>query len=158
MRRNLIGGGGGGLWHAFRSTIPGEVGERMPAEPQPVTLAELIDRAADVVDPMEQEDGVAQLVARYEDRGEPVTAFDDLEAELYEGKGAIDPQDEDPAVVMAVAVAVYLAHRRDEVDDAPEEILRLAARAALRGDLLGTPRGDGEPPEPVAGWLAARGI
>jgi hypothetical protein len=121
---------------------------RMPADPQPLTLAEVIDRAADVVDPMEQEEGVAQLVARYEDRDEPVTAFDDLEGELAEGKGAIDPQDEDPAVVMAVAVAVYLAHRRDEARDAPEEILRLAARAEF----------DGEPPEPVASWLAARGI
>ena len=120
----------------------------MPAEPQPITLAELVDRAADVVDPMEREDGVAQLAARYEDRDEPVTGFDDLEQELAEGKGAIDPQDEDPAVVMAVAVAVYLAHRRDEVGDSPEEILRLAARAEF----------DGHPPEPVAGWLAGRGV
>jgi hypothetical protein len=120
----------------------------VPTEPQPVTLAQVLDRAADVVDPMGREEGVAQLLARYENRDEPVTAFDDLETELAEGKGAIDPQDEDPAVVMAVAVAVYLAHRRDELDDSPEEILRMAARAEF----------DAKPPEPVAGWLADRGV
>ena len=120
----------------------------MPTEPQPPTLAKVVDRAADVVDPVGREDGVAQLVARYEDRDEPITAFEDLATELAEGKGAIDPQDEDPAVVMAVAVAVYLAYRRDEVEDNPEEILRLAARAEF----------DGRPPEPVATWLADRGV
>jgi hypothetical protein len=115
---------------------------------RPLTLAQVVHRAAEVCDPDGAEEGVAQLLARYEDRDEPVTAFGDVEAELMEGKGAIDPQDEDPAVSMTVAVAVYLAHRRTELGDDPEELLRLAARSEF----------DGTPPEPVADWLAARGV
>jgi hypothetical protein len=49
---------------------------------------------------------------------------------------------------MVVAVATYLAHRRDEMDDRREEILRLAARAEFSG----------EPPEPVRDWLADEGV
>jgi hypothetical protein len=45
-------------------------------------------------------------------------------------------------------VIIYLAHRRDEFDDDPEDILRLAARAEWRGN----------PPEAVVDWLADRGV
>ena len=55
---------------------------------------------------------------------------------------------EDPAIAMASAVVLYLAHRRDEIDDDPENILRLSARAEWKGD----------PPEQVVEWLAGRGI
>ncbi len=71
-----------------------------------------------------------------------------MEAEVLEAKGAIDPEDGDPAVTMAAAMTVYLAHRRTELDDDREEILRLAARAEFGGG----------PPPPVAGWLAAEGV
>jgi hypothetical protein len=49
---------------------------------------------------------------------------------------------------MAQAVVLYLAHRLDEVDDDPAQILRLAARAEF----------DGHPPAPVAAWLEEQGI
>jgi hypothetical protein len=98
----------------------------MPTEPSPPTLAEVVHRAAEACDP----EGVEE------------------ESEIVEQKGAVDPQDEDPAVTMAAAVAVYLAYRRDEVGDDPDRLLRLAARAEF----------EGEPPGPVADWLAARGI
>ena len=120
----------------------------MPTEPQPPTLAEIVHRAVEVCDPSGNEEGTAQLLARYEDRDEPITAVADVEQELAEGKGTVDPQDEDPAVTMAAAVVAYLAHRRDEVSDDREEILRLAARAEF----------DGNPPPPVADWLAAQGV
>ena len=55
---------------------------------------------------------------------------------------------EDPAIAMASAVVLYLAHRRDELDDDPENILRLSARAEWKGD----------PPEVVQVWLADRGV
>ena len=42
----------------------------------------------------------------------------------------------------------YLAHRRDELGDDPDKILRLAARAEWKGD----------PPVSVRDWLADRGI
>jgi hypothetical protein len=120
----------------------------MPTEPQPPTLFEVVHRAAEVCDPTGAEDGVAQLLSRFEDRDEPVTGLADVEEEIAEQKGAVDPQDEDPAVVMAAAVAVYLAHRRTELGRDREELLRLAARAEF----------DGEPPPPVADWLASQGV
>jgi hypothetical protein len=49
---------------------------------------------------------------------------------------------------MAQAVTLYLAHRLDEVDDDPDEILKLAARSEF----------DGDPPEPVRQWLERNGI
>jgi hypothetical protein len=45
-------------------------------------------------------------------------------------------------------VVAYLAHRRDHLDAAPVELLRLAARAEFHG----------EPPAYVAQWLAAQGV
>jgi hypothetical protein len=120
----------------------------MPTEPQPPTLAQIVHRAAEVCDPAGSEEGVSQLLARFEDRDEPVTAVADVETEIAEHKGAVDPQDEDPAVTMAAAVAVYLAYRRDELSEEREEVLRLAARAEF----------DGHPPPPVADWLAAQGV
>ena len=55
--------------------------------------------------------------------------------------------DEDPSVVMAQAVVLYLAHRLDEVEDDADEILALAARSEFEGD----------PPEAVEAWLASTG-
>jgi hypothetical protein len=56
--------------------------------------------------------------------------------------------DEDPPVVIAQAVTLYLAHRLDEVEDDAGEILRLSARSEF----------DGKPPEPVEDWLESRGV
>jgi hypothetical protein len=119
--------------------------ERYPSTP---TLAEVVRRAADACDPNGAEEGPWELVERLEDRDEPVTAFEDVTEELAEARGAVDPQDEDPAVVMTVAVASYLAFRRDEMDSTDDELLRLAARAEF----------DGNPPPPVSDWLRERGV
>jgi hypothetical protein len=91
---------------------------------------------------------VAQLLERFQDSDAPVTSEPDVEETIAEAKGAIDPQDEDPAVVMTAAVATYLAHRRTEMDDEREEVLRLAARAEF----------DGDPPPDVRDWLQAEGV
>ena len=120
----------------------------MHADPLPPTLFEVVHRAAEVADPTGAEEGVAEFLARFEDRDEPVTALADVEEEIAEQKGAVDPQDEDPAVVMAAAVAVYLAFRRTELGDDREQLLRLAARAEF----------DGHPPAQVADWLVAQGV
>jgi hypothetical protein len=120
----------------------------VPTEPAEPTLAEVVHRAVEVVDPAGVEEGPAQLLERFEDHDEPVTGIADVDEVLAEGRGAIDPQDEDPAVVMAVAVAVYLAFRRTELNGDPDELLRLAARAEF----------DAKPPDHVAEWLAARGV
>ncbi len=68
--------------------------------------------------------------------------------EFFEAAGMLMGQDPDPALTMAAAVATYLAFRRDEVDDDPQDILRLAARAEFEDDLS---------PE-VGDWLALRGV
>jgi hypothetical protein len=115
---------------------------------EPPTLAEVVHRAVEVIDPDGAEEGPADLLRRFEDRDEPITAAADIEEEIAEVKGAIDPQDEDPAVVMTAAVATYLAFRRTELDRDPQELLRLAARSEFAGN----------PPPAVAEWLAGQGV
>jgi hypothetical protein len=108
------------------------------------TLFALVHRAAEVCDPDGTEEGAAELLRRFEDRDEPIGDPAEAEQTIAEAKGAIDPQDEDPVAMMTAAVATYLAYRRDEVDDDRSDLLVLAARAEF----------DGNPPEPVASWLA----
>lgn len=120
-----------------------------PAEAQgpPPTLFEVVHRAVEVVDPSGQY-GVGDLLGPVEDSDEPVTAHADIETDLAELKGRVDPQDEDPAVMMAIAVATYLAFRRDEIDQDPGDLLRMAARAEF----------DGSPPDHVRAWLDEQGV
>jgi hypothetical protein len=115
----------------------------------PVTLSEIVHRAVEVCDP-DGGEGLDDLLARFEDDDEPLdpTSAQIAEQRIAEAAGALDPQAEDPAVTMAAAVATYLAYRRDEVNDAPREILVLAARAEFHG----------KPPDNVRAWLAERGI
>jgi hypothetical protein len=120
----------------------------VPTEPQPPTLADAARRAAEVTDRSGMEDGVAELMRRLEDRDEPIAGIADLEAELAEVAGAVDPQDEDPAVVMASAVILHLAHRRDEFGIDDRQLLEQAALDEF----------DGEPPENVREWLSERGV
>jgi sirohydrochlorin ferrochelatase len=121
----------------------------MPTEPEPVTLAQVVHRAAEVVDPEGADPDVVDLLVRFEDADEPVSSVEDVEQRLAEGAGAIDPQEESGPVQVARAVATYLAFRRDEVTDKDtDEIVRLAVRAEY----------DGHPPEPVTEWLALNGV
>ncbi len=121
----------------------------MPTDPAPVTLSEVVQRAVTVVDP-DGSLGLDDLLERFEDDDEPLaaTSAEIAEQRIAEALGALDPQEEDPAVQLAGAVATYLAFRRDEVGEEPHDLLRLAARAEY----------DGHPPEPVRGLLADRGV
>jgi hypothetical protein len=96
----------------------------MPTEPQPITVFEVVRRAVEVCDDGTSP-GLDDLLLRFEDD-------DELEVPL----------------TMARAVVTYLAYRRDELDEGPVELLRLAARAEF----------DGHPPEHVAQWLAMQGV
>jgi hypothetical protein len=113
----------------------------------PPTLFQVVHRGVEVADPSGQF-GVAELLPPVEDADEPVSGHRDIEQELAELKGRIDPQDEDPALMMAIAVATYLAYRRDEIDDDRHDLLRLAARAEY----------DGQPPDNVRWWLEEQGV
>jgi hypothetical protein len=115
----------------------------MPADRTTMTLSDLVRRATAIVDANAVDDAVTNFYARHEDDNIPVRSILD-ELEERNDWGA----DEDPSVVMAQAVVLYLAHRLDEVDDDPDEILKLAARSEF----------DGSPPEPVEAWLAGNGI
>jgi hypothetical protein len=115
----------------------------MPSDRTTISLSELVRRAAAIVDADGADDAVTAFTVRYEDDDVPVRGIlDGLEERLEFGA------DEDPSVVMAQAVTLYLAHRIDEIDDDPDEILRLAARSEF----------EGHPPEPVRAWLERNGI
>jgi hypothetical protein len=121
----------------------------MPTEPQPVTLAQLVRRAAEITDPDGADEDVVALMQRFEDADWPVSGIlDGIEQRMAEAAGTMDPQEDSPGLQVAVAVTVYLAHRRDEIDDDPEDVIRLAVRAEY----------DGHPPENVANWLDQVGI
>jgi hypothetical protein len=101
----------------------------MPTEPETVTLAEVVHAAAQAVDPAGADDAVTALITRFEDRDEPVTAVADVEQELAEAQGIIDLDGDSPALADAVAVATYLAFRRDQVGADPEDLIRRARQA-----------------------------
>lgn len=119
----------------------------MAREPEQLTLSAVVSHAAGVCDPAGESDAVDRFLRWFEDRDEPITSVADVDAELAEAVTAIDPEGDEPALTMARAVTTYLAHRRDEVGDDREVILRLAARAEF----------DDRPPERVADWLAGEG-
>jgi hypothetical protein len=121
----------------------------MPTEQDPVTLAQLVHRAAEITDPEGADDDVVQLAQRFEDADWPVSGIlDTIEQRMAEAAGTLDPQEDSPGLQMAAAVAVYLAHRRDELQEDPVHVLRMTARAEF----------DGQPPAPVAQWLETAGI
>jgi hypothetical protein len=115
---------------------------------RPVTLFEIVKRAVDIVDPDDDDPDMGQLEEVFEDADEPVTGIGNLEERVALAIEGIDNEVESPAVSVAAATILYLAHRRDELDDDPDDVLRLAARAEWKGD----------PPESVRNWLADRGV
>ena len=120
----------------------------MPTEPQPLSLADLVRRAVQICDPQDSDAVLGDYLVHFEDADEPVTAIQNLEERLALASEGVDGDVADPAVAVANAVVLYLAHRRDEFDDDDENVLRLAARAEWRGN----------PPEAVVDWLADRGV
>jgi hypothetical protein len=121
----------------------------MARDTDPVTLAEVARRAAEVVDPADEDSAVADLLALFEDADEPIRAvLPELDERVAELVGRIDPQEEIPAVQMMGSVVLYLGHRRDEVSDVEADILRLAARAEY----------DGDPPPLIEEWLTDQGV
>lgn len=115
----------------------------MPRDSQLITVSELVRQATAIVDPDGADAAVVEFEQRYEDDDVPVRGvLDGLEERLAFGA------DEDPPVAVAQAVVLYLAHRLDELDDDPVDLMRLAARSQWSGN----------PPQPVAEWLALQGV
>jgi hypothetical protein len=108
-----------------------------------ISLADVVRRAAAIVDPDEADPAVGQFVERYEDEDAPVRGLlDRLDERIRWGA------DEDPPVVMTQALVLYLAHRLDEFEQPDDKLLRLAAEAELADD----------PPVRIDAWLAENGI
>jgi hypothetical protein len=120
----------------------------MPRDPDPITLFEVVKRAVEICDPPGDDPRLGDLLAQFEDDDEPVTAIQNLEKRVATAVEGVDVELDDPAVSMAAGTILYLAYRRDELNDEPHKILRLAARAEWKGD----------PPTPVRDWLAERGV
>jgi hypothetical protein len=120
----------------------------MPTEPEPLRVSDLARRAVQLCDPADEDAVLGRFEAAFEDDDRPVTAVANLEEHLTMVLEGVDVDIEDPAVSLAAAVVLYLAHRRDEFDDDAEDVLRLAVRAEWKGD----------PPSRVVDWLAERGI
>jgi hypothetical protein len=122
----------------------------MPTEPEPVTVAQLARRAAEVVDPDDNDADVASFEEALEDADEPARALleDALDERVAEAVRRVDPEGDLPQIAMAGAIVRYLAHRQTEVADDPVDILRLAARSEYAGD----------PPSVVADWLVDQGV
>ena len=115
----------------------------MPTDRQLISVSDLVREATAIVDPHGKDPAVVELATRFGDDDEPVRGvLDTLEERLAWGA------DEDPPIVMAQALVLYLGHRLDEIDDDQEDLLRLAARAEF----------DGKPPEQVVAWLSERGV
>ncbi len=110
----------------------------MPRDITLITVSDLVRRGAQIVDPAGKNPAVAELVARRLDDDQPVRGvLDRLEEHLLFGA------DDDPQVIAAQAIVLYLAHRLDELGDDGETILRLALRAEFHSEL----------PPAVALWL-----
>jgi hypothetical protein len=120
----------------------------MPTVPQPLSLADVARRAVQICDPDDTDAVLGDYFVQFEDADEPITAIQNLEERVALAAEGVDADVADPSIAVANAVILYLAHRRDEMDDEPEDILRLAARAEWKGN----------PPEAVVDFLADRGV
>ena len=120
----------------------------MPTEPQPLSLADVARRAVQICDPDDADAVLGDYLIQFEDADEPITTIQNLEERVARAAEGVDVDVADPSIAVANAVIIYLAHRRDEMDDDPENVLRLTARAEWRGN----------PPEAVVDWLADRGV
>jgi hypothetical protein len=101
-----------------------------------------------ICDPDDEDADLGDFEVQLEDDDEPVSAVENLEERLAVAEEGADVLLEKPAVIMATAVALYLAYRPDELRGDPAHVLRLAARAEWKGD----------PPSAVVDWLRERGV
>ncbi|HEU5252805.1 MAG TPA: hypothetical protein VFU16_05720 [Solirubrobacterales bacterium] len=115
--------------------------ERIP------TVSEVVREATAIADPNGTETAVTALYDGFEDDDRPATAAEDLAGELFETVRAIDPEEDEPAAWAAAAAAVWLATNPSQADNG-DHVLREGTRLVFEGN----------PPEPLAEWLAARGV
>jgi hypothetical protein len=111
------------------------------------TVSEVVRDAAAICDPDGSETAVTALFESFEDDDRPATASENLAGELLETVRAIDGEGDDPAALAAAAAAAWLATNPSQADNG-DHVLREGTRLVF----------EGQPPEPLAEWLAARGV
>lgn len=111
------------------------------------TVSEVVREAAAICDPEGTETAVTGFFESFEDDDRPATAAEDLQGELLSTVQGIDPEGDNPAALAAAAAAVWLATNPGQVDNG-DHVLREGVRLVFAGN----------PPEPLAEWLAARGV
>jgi len=120
----------------------------VPTNPRPVSLFDVVKRAAQVVDPDDDDPAVGDFELAFEDADDPVSALDDVEALVATVLSELDPAVANGSLAMAGAITIYLSYRRDELHADPAELIRLAARAEWKH----------ERPSVVQDWLDERGL
>lgn len=111
-----------------------------------LTVSEIVRDAAAVCDPDGTATAVTALYEAFEDDDRPATAVEDLRGELFSSVEGIDPDGDEPAAAATAATALWLATNPSQAGSG-DHALREGVRLAF----------EGEPPEPVAAWLAERG-
>ena len=117
-------------------------------DPRPVSLFDVVKRAADVVDPDDEDAIVGDFEQAFEDDDEPIAGLDNVEERVAEVLARLDPAVNNGSLSMAGALTVYLSYRRDELQAEPAQLIRLAVRAEW----------EGEPPAAVTDWLDERNL
>jgi hypothetical protein len=111
------------------------------------TISEAVREATAIVDPEGTDTAVIGFFESFEDDDRPTTAAEDLRGELFSTVEGIDPEGDDPAALAAAAAAFWLSTNPSQADNG-DHVLREGVRLAF----------EGSPPEPLAEWLAARGV
>src|SRR6478752_7257748 len=112
------------------------------------TVAEVVTRAVELVDPDDVDEPLGHLQSQLEDDIEPITAVDNLEERLALALEGVDYDIENPAVSVASAIVLYLAAHPNELDTANQggDVMTRAVKAQWHG----------HPPEAVERWLGDR--
>jgi hypothetical protein len=111
------------------------------------TVSEAVREATAIVDPDGSDDAITAFFESFEDDDRPTTATEDLQGELLSTVQGIDPEGDDPAALAVAAAALWLATNPGQADNG-DHVLREGVRLTFAGS----------PPEPLAEWLATRGI
>src|ERR1700753_1288832 len=105
-------------------------------DPRPISLFDVVKRAADIVDPDDDDAIVGDFERAFEDDDEPVAGLD-VEERVGDVLSQRDPAVNNGSLAVAGALTIYLSFRRDELHADPRELIRLAGRAEGQG---GPPR------------------
>jgi hypothetical protein len=111
------------------------------------TISEAVREATAIVDPEGTDTAVIGFFESFEDDDRPTTAAEDLRGELLSTVQGIDPEGDDPAAQAAAAAAFWLATNPSQANNG-DHVLREGVRLTFEGN----------PPEALAEWLAARGV